>query len=80
MARRCQLTGKGPLTGYTVSHAHNKTKMRQLPNLQSKRIWVPELGRFTRLTLSTRAIRSLTKMGLAAFCRKNGLDMAAFVK
>jgi large subunit ribosomal protein L28 len=80
MARRCQLTGKSPLTGYTVSHAHNKTKRRQLPNLQSKRIWVPELGRFVRLTLSTRAIRSLTKMGLPEYCRKRGLDMNAMLK
>ncbi|GMV44223.1 MAG: hypothetical protein AMXMBFR64_59390 [Myxococcales bacterium] len=80
MARRCQLTGKSPLTGYTVSHAHNKTKMRQLPNLQSKRIWVPELGRFVRLTLSTRAIRTVTKLGLVQYCRKNQLDLASVLK
>ena len=79
MARRCQITGKGPRTGYKISHAHNKSKKRQLPNLQSKRIWVPELGRFVRLTLSTRAIRSLTKLGLPGYCRKRGLDMNAII-
>lgn len=80
MARRCQLTGKSPLTGYSVSHAHNKTKKRQLPNLQSKRIWVPELGRFARLTLSTRAIRTVTKLGLVQYCRKNDLNLASVLK
>ncbi len=38
MARRCQVTGKGPLTGNNVSHAHNKTKRRQLPNLRTVRV------------------------------------------
>ena len=63
MSRRCQLTGKKPLTGYSVSHAHNKTKRRQLPNLVWKRIYVPELNRWVRLRLSTRALRTLAKKG-----------------
>ena len=49
MSRKCQVTGKRPLTGCNVSHANNKTKKRQLPNLQSKRIFVPELGRRVRV-------------------------------
>ena len=40
MARKCAFTGKSPLVGNNVSHAHNKTKKRQLPNIQSKRIFV----------------------------------------
>ncbi len=38
MARRCEITGKGPLVGYNVSHAHNKTKKTQLPNLRRVKI------------------------------------------
>jgi large subunit ribosomal protein L28 len=78
MSRRCELTGKRPLVGNRVSHANNKTKMRQLPNLQSKRIWVPEFDGFVRVRLSTRALRSIAKMGFVAFCRKNGVDTAPY--
>ena len=73
MSRKCDITGKRPLTGYNVSHAHNKTKKRQLPNLQKKRIFVPELGKTVRIKVSTSALRSIDKMGLLAFLRKNGL-------
>ena len=76
MARKCQITGKGPLTGNSVSHAHNKTKRRQLPNLQRKRIFVPELNRTVRVRVSTSALRSIDKLGLAAFLRKNGLSLS----
>ena len=75
MSRKCDITGKRPLVGYNVSHAHNKTKKRQLPNLQSKRIYVPELGKWVRVKVSTSALRSIDKLGLAAFLRKNGLTL-----
>ena len=75
MSRRCKLTGKGPLVGYNVSHAHNKTKRRQLPNLQSKKIFVPELGRSLKIKMSTRAMRTVDEIGLMAFLRKNGLSL-----
>jgi len=71
----CKLTGKKPLVGYNVSHAHNKTKTRQQPNVQSKRIWVPEEGRMVRLRLSVRALRSVTRMGLMSYLRKKGLRL-----
>lgn len=80
MARRCQITGKRPLVGNRVSHAQNKTKMRQLPNLQRKRIWVPEFGRFVRVRLSTRALRSIAKVGFLPYCRDNGIDPKQFVR
>ena len=66
MSRVCQLTGIKPLTGNNVSHANNRTKMRQLPNLKVKRIWVPEENRFVKLKVSTRALRTLKKKGYAA--------------
>ena len=75
MARRCQLTGVGPLTGNRVSHSHRKTKMRQLPNLQKKRIYIPELDRWVKVKLSTRALRTVTKKGLLKFLKDEGLTL-----
>ena len=65
MSKVCQLTGKKPLTGNNVSHANNRSKMRQLPNLRSKKIWVEEESRFVTLRISTRALRTLKKKGYA---------------
>ncbi len=75
MARRCAITGKKPLSGNHVSHANNKTRRRQLPNLQTKRMYVPELGKFVRIKLSTRALRTVDKKGLLAFLRDKGLAL-----
>ncbi len=69
MARRCQLTGVGPKSGSSISHAHNKTKRRFLPNLQKKRIWVKELNRFVTVKLSTRALRTISKNGTAELAK-----------
>jgi len=63
MARKCELSGIGPITGNNISHAHNKTKRRFLPNLQKKRIWVKELNRYVTVKLSTRALRTISKNG-----------------
>ncbi|MAE69868.1 MAG: 50S ribosomal protein L28 [Gemmatimonadetes bacterium] len=76
MARVCKLTGKRPLAGNNVSHAHNKTRRRQLPNLQRKRIYVPELDRFVRLRLTTRALRTVTRKGLLPYLREQGLKLS----
>lgn len=75
MARRCQLTGKGPLTGHNVSHSNRRTKRRQFPNLQTKRIFIPEQNRWVRVRLSTRALRTVTKKGLLRFLRDEGLTL-----
>ena len=75
MSRRCRLTGKGPLSGNNVSHAHNKTRRRQLPNIQTKRIYVPELGRWVKIRLSVRALRTVTKKGLISFMADKGLSL-----
>ncbi|MBS4034452.1 MAG: 50S ribosomal protein L28 [Ignavibacterium sp.] len=65
MSRRCQVTGVGPVSGSNISHAHNKTKRRFLPNLQKKKIWVQELNRFVTVKLSTSAIKTINKKGTA---------------
>ena len=63
MSRRCELTGKGVLSGNNVSHANNKTRRRFLPNLQITSVLSETLGREIRLRLSTRAIRTLEHNG-----------------
>lgn len=75
MARRCSITGKGPSAARNISHAHNVTPRWQKPNVQKKKIYVPELGRFVRLKVSTRALRTITKIGLLPFLRKQGLSL-----
>ena len=65
MSKVCELTGKKPLSGNHVSHAHNKTKRKQLPNLRSKRIWVEEENKYVTLKISTCALRTLKKKGYA---------------
>ena len=65
MSKVCQLTGKKPLSGNHVSHAHNKTKRKQLPNLRVKRIWVEEENKYVTLRISTSALRTLKKKGYA---------------
>lgn len=64
MARVCQVTGKGPVTGNNVSHANNKTKRRFLPNLQSRRFWVESENRWVRLRVSAHALRTIDKNGI----------------
>jgi large subunit ribosomal protein L28 len=71
MARACDLTQKRRLVGNKVSHANNKTKMRQQVNLQSKKVFDPETGETVKLRLSVSAIRTLDKIGsLSKFLRK----------
>lgn len=64
MSRVCQVTGKRPITGNTVSHANNKTRRRFLPNLQTRRLWVESEKRWIRLRLSSQGLRTLDKKGL----------------
>jgi len=63
MSRRCQITGKGVLTGNNVSHANNKTRRRFLPNLQTTSLLSDALGVSVTLRLSTRAIRTVERNG-----------------
>jgi large subunit ribosomal protein L28 len=63
MSRRCQLTGKGVLSGNNVSHANNKTRRRFLPNLQDTSVVSEALGGSVKMRLSTRAIRTIEHNG-----------------
>jgi len=60
MARRCAITGKGPMAGNNVSHAKNRTRRRFLPNLRSVKITLED-GTQKRVRISARALRTLKK-------------------
>jgi large subunit ribosomal protein L28 len=75
MARVCQITGKRPRVGNSVSHANNKTKRRFYPNLQTKRFFIPEENKWVTLKLSTKALKTINLKGISAVlkeARKNG--------
>ena len=64
MSRVCQVTGKGPKTGNTVSHANNRKRRRFLPNLHSHRFWLETEKRWVSLRVSTRGLRTIEKRGV----------------
>ena len=66
MSRVCQITGKKPLSGNNVSHAHNKTRRRFLPNLQTHRFWVESEKRWISLRVSSKGLRLIDKKGIDA--------------
>ena len=63
MSRRCELTGKGPMTGNNVSHANNKTKRVFLPNLQNVTLLSEKLDRSFKFRVSTQGLRSVEHNG-----------------
>ena len=63
MSRRCEISGKGVMTGNNVSHAHNKTRRRFLPNLQVVSLMSEELDQIFRLRVATSTIRTIEKCG-----------------
>ncbi|MCZ4101628.1 50S ribosomal protein L28 [Streptomyces sp. So13.3] len=66
MSAHCQLTGAQPGFGNTISHSHRRTSRRFDPNIQRKRYWLPGEGRYVRLTLSARAIKTVDVIGVEA--------------
>jgi large subunit ribosomal protein L28 len=66
MSRVCQVTGKRPITGNTVSHANNRKRRRFLPNLHTQRFWLENEKRWVSLRVSTNALRTIEKNGLEA--------------
>jgi large subunit ribosomal protein L28 len=64
MSRVCIVTGKRPVSGNNVSHAHNKTKRRFLPNLHTHRFWVENENRYIKLRVSAKGMRIIDKKGI----------------
>jgi large subunit ribosomal protein L28 len=80
MSKVCQLTGKRPIVGNSVSHSNRKTKRRFEPNLQRKRFFVPETGEWVTLRITTQAMRTIDKKGVYQFIKEQqakgfGLDI-----
>jgi large subunit ribosomal protein L28 len=72
MGSICDITGKKPGFGRNVSHSKHRTNRRFEPNIQRKRIFVPSLGRFVRMDVSTRALRTIDKTGFEQTLKKEG--------
>ncbi len=66
MARKDDITGKGPVAGNHVSHAHNKAKRRFELNVQKKRFFVPEENRWVTLKVSAKTLKTINKKGISA--------------
>ncbi len=64
MSRECQVTGKKPVSGNNVSHAHNKTRRRFLPNVHDHRFWLDSENRFIKLRVSAKGMRIIDKLGI----------------
>lgn len=70
MARFCDLTGKGPMTGNKVSHSNRKTKRKFYPNLQNKKFYVPEIDDYVEMKVSTSAMRTINKKGIFNYLKE----------
>ena len=76
MAKKCKITGKSPLTGNKVSHANNKNKRRQMPNLKKKKYYIVSENKWVTIRLSTKAIKILDKVDLPMFLKKKNLKLS----
>lgn len=72
---RSDITGKRKLKAQNVSHSNIKTKRWQNLNIQTRRVWVPELNRFVTLNLTTRDIRTIDKIGVTAYAKRFGKSL-----
>ena len=72
---RSQITGKRRMRANSVSHSNIKTPRWQNVNVQRRRLWVYELGRFITLRLTTRDLRTIDKVGVLAFAKKHGVRL-----
>lgn len=72
---KSDITGKRKLLAQNVSHSNIKTKRWQNVNIQTRRVWVPEYGRFVSLKLTTRDIRTIDKIGLLAYAKRHGVKI-----
>ena len=64
MAAVCDVCGKSPSFGHSISHSHRRTKRRWNPNIQRKTYLLPSEGRRITLTLSTKGIKTIDRDGI----------------
>ena len=75
MSRVCELTGAKANNGMAVSHSHIRTKKLQQVNLQKRRLWWEEGKKWVNIKISTKALKSIQKVGLDKFAKSNGVDL-----
>ena len=80
MSRICKLTGKKPLRGNKVSKSNHKTNRFQYPNLQKKKIFVPELNKLVTVRLSVKAMKIIDKVGLMSYLKKNNMALSDIIE
>jgi len=83
MSRVCQLTGKRPITGNNVSHSKRRTKRRFLPNLITKKFYIPEIDKTVSLKIAASALRTINKLGIFEYLKrqeKAGFDIGIELK
>ena len=72
---KSDITGKRKMRGHNVSHSNIKTKRWQNVNIQTRRVWVPELGRYVTLNLTTRDIRTIDKIGVTEYAKRYAVKL-----
>jgi len=83
MSRICQLTGKRPITGNNVSHSKRRTRRRFLPNLITKKFYIPEIDKSVSLKITTSALRNINKLGVYEYLKRQeraGFDIGIELK
>ncbi len=70
MSKVCQVTGKGPMSGNSVSHSNRKTRRRFLPNVHKHRFFVPSQNRFVTLKVSSKGMKTIDKYGIEVVLEK----------
>ena len=78
MSRVCELTGARANNGMAVSHSHIRTKKLQQVNLQKRRLWWQEGNKWVTLRISTKALKSIQKVGLNKFAKSQGVKLSKF--
>ena len=78
MSRVCELTGAKANNGMAVSHSHIRTKKLQQVNLQKRRLWWQEGNKWITMRISTKALKSIQKVGLNKFAKTQGVDLSKF--
>ena len=78
MSRVCELTGGKANNGMSVSHSHIRTKKLQQVNLQKRRLWWQEGKKWVNIKISTKALKSIQKVGLDKVAKTNGVDLNKF--
>lgn len=66
MSARCQVTGRSPGFGNSVSHSHRRSRRRWKPNIQIRTYYLPAEGRRVRLRVSTKGIKVIDRDGIEA--------------